>query len=166
MPRPHSVRAGSRARGLPRVSALGMACLSGFAMHLANCSRRKGLSSLRALPGKPLPGEGQPVRSHRQVMVWGRGSSLPGMLFTGEQTHLFEHVIWGMITARLPSASQHLPKLLHKPLKSRGRKEKPPGPPVCAPSGVLVGTNGKIEKKSQSGDKFLLERPGEKRKLV
>lgn len=94
MPRPHSIRAGSRAQGLPRVSALGKACLSHFAMDLAKFFRTKEQSNVRepaSPPGKPLQGKGQPVRSKRDMGVQGRGLSFTGTLFAFEQNDLFEH---------------------------------------------------------------------------
>lgn len=155
MPRPHSVPAGSRAQGLPWVSALGKARLSNFAMDLANFFRMKESSNGR----EPASPRGSLCKG--KASLWGvkgrwgfreGGCHLQGHCSLLSKTFcLNTTVIWGGDhTEKLPSTSQHWPKLLHKPSKTRWRKEKPPVPQTVLTSGVLLGTNWEIEKKSQS----------------
>lgn len=153
MPRPHSVRAGSRAQGLPRVSALGKACLSDFARDLANVFRRKEQSPFRE-PAAPRGSlcKGKAGRSQREGGGSGKGVVIYRDTWLLSKTNCLNRIVlWGKDDhqGKLPSTSQPQPKLLRKPLRTRWRKEKPPVPRTLLTSGCCRAPTGKRRRKAK-----------------
>lgn len=93
MPRPHSIRPGSRAPGLPQVSALGKACLSSLANSFGmkqSCHVPEAVS-----PGKRWWGKGQPRRCNGEMGVWEGGCHLQAhRSLRSKTTRLNRTVIW------------------------------------------------------------------------